>query len=249
MGKLDGKVALVTGGSSGIGLASAQALAGEGAFVFIMGRRPDVLQEAVKTLGRSGAAIQGDVTNEADLDRAYAQIKRDWNHLDLLFANAAAQISGGVGQIEKSHYDLVFDTNVLGTIYTVQKALPLMRRGGSIVMTSSIASVKGNAGRSLYGASKAAVRALARGWANDLRQHGIRVNAISPGPTATGAFRSPGMSDEAFEQTKLRIGANVPIGRVAEPAEIAKAVLFLLSDEGSFVTGTDMFVDGGSAQF
>lgn len=248
MGKLDGKIALITGASSGIGLATAQLLVNEGAFVFITGRGQLALDNAVQLLGETARGIQGDIGNLEDLDRLFQIIGEEKGRLDMVFANAAVQASAALGAIDLAQYNHIFDTNVRGTLLTVQGALPLLSDGASIVLTASVAASKGNPARSVYGASKAAIRSFARSWANDLKSRAIRVNALSPGPTDTGAFNAPGMSTEHVAQIKARMSAAIPLGRLANVNEIAKAAVFLLSDDSSFVTGSELFVDGGLLQ-
>ena len=248
MGKLDGKVALITGGNSGIGLATAKQFVGEGAFVFITGRRQSGLEAAVKDIGRNVAGVQGDVSNLDDLNRLFAQVKRDKGRLDIVFANAGVARYAPFGAITQELYDFIFDTNVKGTLFTVQKALPLMPDGASIILNSSIVGSKGLASNSVYAATKAAIRSFARTWTTDLKEHRIRVNAISP-----GSIDTPGLSDllassEAGEQRKKMIPSLTPLGRFGTADEIAKAVVFLASDDSSFVTGIELFVDGGFAQ-
>lgn len=247
MKKLEGKIALVTGASSGIGLATARLLVEEGAYVFITGRRQDNLDEAVRLIGRNVTGVQGDIGNLDDLDRLFRLITEEKGRLDMVFANAAIQASAPLGAIELEQYNRLFDVNVRGTLFTVQGALPLLSEGASVLLMASVAASKGNPARSLYGASKAAIRSFARSWANDLKARNIRVNAISPGPTDTPAFDSPGGAEQTA-QIKTRIASTIPLGRLARPEEIAKAALFLLSDDSSFITGTEMFVDGGFTQ-
>jgi len=246
-GSLHGKVAIVTGGSSGIGLASAGELAARGAKVFITGRRQAELDKAVAAIGKGVVAIRADVSKLEDLDRAYAQIARDAGHLDIVFANAGGGDMVPLGSITEEHFDRIFGTNVRGVLFTVQKALPLLKDGGSIVLTGSTTSVKGTGNFSVYSASKAAVRNFARSWLLDLKPRGIRVNVISPGPVAT-----PGLAGlvppEYKEGLFTQLASGVPMGRLAEPEEIAKVVAFLASDDASFVNGVELFVDGGVAQ-
>jgi NAD(P)-dependent dehydrogenase (short-subunit alcohol dehydrogenase family) len=249
MGKLDGKVALVTGGNSGIGLATAKRFVEEGAHVYITGRREAELAAAVKELGKCATAVQGDVTNLADLDRLVAQIKsetikREKGKLDIVFANAGFARFAPLEKITEEHYDLIFNANVKGVIFTVQKALPLMPDGGSIILNASIVATKGFADWSMYSAAKAAVRSLARTWTSDLKQRRIRVNAVSPGFTDTPAWHV----NEAAEQRIPTISKTVPHERFGTADEVAKAVLFLASDDSSYITGAELFVDGGFAQ-
>jgi NAD(P)-dependent dehydrogenase (short-subunit alcohol dehydrogenase family) len=248
MGKLDGKVALVTGGNSGIGLATAQRFAAEGAKVFITGRRQAELDAAVKEIGGTTVAVQGDVSNLADLDRLYDVIQRKAGRLDVLFANAGGGEFQPLGQITEAHFDKWFGINVKGLLFTVQKALPLMPDGASIILNASIVSIKGMPAFSVYSATKAAVRSFARTWSVDLKDRKIRVNAVSPGPIETPAIDELAGSKEKAEEFKSSMAAGVVLGRVGRPDEIANAVLFLASSESSFVTGIELFVDGGMAQ-
>jgi NAD(P)-dependent dehydrogenase (short-subunit alcohol dehydrogenase family) len=242
MGKLDGKVAVVTGGTSGIGLASAKRLAGEGAHVFITGRRQAELDAAVKAIGPGATAVQGDVANLADLDRLYAVVKKQEGRVDVLFANAGGGELVPLGAITEEHFDKTFNSNVKGLLFTVQKALPLLSDGASIILNASITSSKGTPAFSVYSATKAAVRSFARSFTVDLKDRKIRVNAISPGPIDT-----PGL-DGLGHDLKQGLAAAVPMGRLGSPDEIAKAVVFLASDDSSYVTGIELFVDGGMAQ-
>jgi len=248
MGKLDGKVALVTGANSGIGLAAARRLAQEGAYVFATGRRAAELAAAVKEIGANATAIQGDVSKLPDLDHLMAEIKQRKGRLDVLFANAGIARYGALGTIEGELFDAIFDTNVKGVLFTVQKALPLMPDGASIILNASIVASKGLAANSVYSASKAAVRSFARTWATDLKARRIRVNAVSPGTIDTPGLNDLLASSEVGEQRRKAISAAVPLGRFGTPDEIAKAVVFLASDDASYVTGTELFVDGGFAQ-
>src|SRR5262244_2831473 len=248
MGKLDGKTALVTGGNSGIGLATAKRFVDEGAYVFITGRRDPELTAAVKEIGRNVTGVRGDVSNLGDLDRLFAQIKREKGTLDVVFANAGVAKYATLGAITEELYDSIFDINVKGLLFTVQKALPLMSDGGSIILNASIVASKGLASNSVYSATKAAVRSFARTWTTDLKARRIRVNAVSP-----GSIDTPGLSDllassETGQQRRAMISSLVPLGRFGTPDEIAKAVVFLASDDSSYVTGTELFVDGGIAQ-
>jgi NAD(P)-dependent dehydrogenase (short-subunit alcohol dehydrogenase family) len=246
--KLTGKVAVVTGGNSGIGLATAQRFAAEGAHVFITGRRQNELSAAVKQIGENVTAVQGDVSNLADLDRLYATVKEKQGRIDILFANAGFGEFGPLGTITEEHFDKLFNTNVKGVLFTVQKALPLFRDGGSIILNASVAGSKGMEAFSVYSATKAAVRSFARTWTTDLRQRRIRVNAISPGPIETPALNNSALTAEQIEQYKTNVVSTVPLGRMGYPDEIAKAALFLASDDSSYVTGIELFVDGGMAQ-
>jgi NAD(P)-dependent dehydrogenase (short-subunit alcohol dehydrogenase family) len=248
MGKLDGKIALVTGGNSGIGLATAKQFVNEGAYVFITGRRQMELDAAVKEIGSNVTGVRGDVSNLGDLDHLFEQIKREKGKLDIVFANAGIAKYAAFGKITEELYDSIFDINVKGLLFTVQKALPLLPDGASIILNASVVGSKGLPSNSVYSATKAAIRSFARTWTTDLKDRRIRVNAVSPGSTDT-----PGLSDllasgEAGEQRKKMISASVPLGRFGRPDEIAKAVVFLASDDSSYVTGAELFVDGGFAQ-
>jgi NAD(P)-dependent dehydrogenase (short-subunit alcohol dehydrogenase family) len=248
MGRLEGKIALVTGGSSGIGLATAKRFVDEGAFVFITGRRQAELCTAVKEIGRNVMDVQGDVSKLDDLDRLFAQIKREKGRLDTVFANAGVAGYTAFGTISEDFYDSIFGINVKGVLFTVQKALPLLPDGASIILTSSIVGSKGLPSNSVYSATKAAIRSFARTWTTDLKDRHIRVNAISPGSIDTPGLRDLWGSSEVGTQRKKTIESVTPIGRFGTPDEIAKAVVFLASDDSSYVTGIEMFVDGGLAQ-
>ena len=248
MGKLEGKIALITGGNSGIGLATAKQFVSEGAYVFITGRREPELAAAVKEIGRNVTGVQGDVSNLGDLDRLFAQIKREKGKLDIVFANAGVANYAPFGTITEEHYDSIFGINVKGLLFTVQKALPLLPDGASIILNASIVASKGLSANSVYSATKAAVRSFARTWTTDLKDHRIRVNAVSPGPIATPGLNELVASTGAGEERLKMISNNVPLGRLGKPDEIAKAVVFLASDDSSYVTGTELFVDGGFAQ-
>jgi NAD(P)-dependent dehydrogenase (short-subunit alcohol dehydrogenase family) len=248
MGKLEGKIALITGGNGGIGLATAKRFVNEGAYVFITGRREAELAAAVKEIGRNVTGIQGDVASLTDLDRLFAQIKREKGKLDIVFANAGVARYAPLGKITEEFYDSIFDINVKGLLFTVQKALPLLPDGASIILNASIVASKGFSSNSVYSATKAAVRSFARTWTTDLKDRRIRVNAVSP-----GSIDTPGLSDllassETGEQRRKMISTMVPLGRFGAPDEIAKAVVFLASDDSSYVTGIELFVDGGIAQ-
>ncbi len=240
MGKLDGRVALVTGGSSGIGFATAQEFVGEGAHVFLTGRREKELAAAVKEIGRNVTGIRADVSNSQDLDRLFSQIKNEKGKLDIVFANAGAAKYAPLGQISEELYQSIFDVNVKGVLFTVQKALPLIPEGGSIILNASVVASKGLPANSVYSATKAAVRSFARTWTTDLKDRHIRVN--------TEGLRGLLGSSEVGEQRLKMINASVPLGRLAKPKEIARAVVFLASDDSSYITGTELFVDGGFAQ-
>ncbi len=249
MGKLEGKIALITGGNSGIGLATAKQFVSEGAYVFITGRREPELAAAIKEIGRNVTGVQGDVSKLGNLDRLFAQIKREKGRLDIVFANAGVATYAPFGTITEEHYDSIFNINVKGLLFTVQKALPLLPDGASIILNASIVASKGFSSNSVYSATKAAVRSFARTWTTDLKDRRIRVNAVSPGPIDT-----PGLNDlvasagGAGKERLKMLSNNVPLGRLGTPNEIAKAVVFLASDDSSYVTGTELFVDGGFAQ-
>ena len=243
MTRLNGKTAVITGGATGIGLAAAKRFIEEGAFVFIFGRRQEALDAAVAELGPDARAVQGSVSDEADLDRLFAAVKAERGSLDIIFANAGGGSQLKLGEITAAHIDETFDINVKGTIFTVQKALPLMGEGGSIVLTGSSAGTTGAPGFSAYSASKAAVRNLARTWAEELKGTGIRVNVLSPGPTATE------LAKEAVGEEGMKVFASMnPLQRMADPAEIAAAAAFLASSDSSFMTASEVAVDGGLAQ-
>ena len=248
MGKLEGKTALITGANSGIGLATAKLFVNEGAYVFITGRRQAELDAAVKEIGKHVTAVKGDVANLGDLDRLFAQINREKGRLDILFANAGIAELTPLGEITEEHFDKTFNTNVKGLLFTVQKALPLIPNGGSIILNASIVASKGNPASSVYSATKAAVRSFARTWTMDLKERKIRVNAVSPGPIKTPAYDRLAQSGPAGKQMLESIVNRVPMGRFGEPDEIARAALFLASDDSTFVTGSELFVDGGAAQ-
>ena len=248
MGELDGRIALITGGTSGIGLATAKQFVNEGAYVFITGRRDPELAAAVQEIGSNVTGVQGDVSNLGDLDRLFAQIKREKGKLDIVFANAGVAKYAPFGTITEEHYDSIFGINVKGLLFTVQKALPLLPDGASIILNASVVASKGLSANSVYSATKAAVRSFARTWTTDLKDHRIRVNAVSPGPIATPGLNELVASTGAGEERLKMISDNVPLGRLGKPDEIAKAVVFLASDDSSYVTGTELFVDGGFAQ-
>jgi NAD(P)-dependent dehydrogenase (short-subunit alcohol dehydrogenase family) len=241
MKKLAGKVAVITGGTTGIGLAAAKLFVSEGAYVFITGRRQKELDAAVKEIGDNVTGVQGDVSKLADLDRLYDAVKAR-GKLDIIFANAGIAELAPLGKITEEHFDKLFDVNVRGTLFTVQKALPLLSDGGSIILTGSVAGVKGNPAFGIYGATKAAIRVFARTWTSELKDRHIRSNVISPGPIDT-----PIMTDLP-EEAKSQMLATIPMGRLGEADEVAKAALFLASDDSSFITGVELFVDGGRAQ-
>ena len=248
MRKLEGKVALVTGGTSGIGLATAKQFVAEGAYVFITGRRQTELDAAVETIGKNVTGIQSDVSKLEDLDRLYAAIEQEKGHLDVLFANAGSGEIAPLGSITEAHFDKTFNTNVKGLLFTVQKALPLMSEGASIVLNASTTSIKGTPGLSVYSATKAAVRSFARNWTLDLKDRQIRVNAVSPGLVPTPAYNLMGLTDEQIQGFVANQLSTIPLGRVGTTDEIAKVVVFLASDDSSFVNGIELFVDGGMAQ-
>jgi len=248
MGKLDGKTALVTGGSSGIGLAAARRFVDEGAYVFITGRREAELASAAKDIGKNVKALKGDVSNLDDLDRIIAQIKEIKGKLDIVFANAGVAKYAALGDITEELYDSIFGINVKGMLFTVQKALPLMPDGSAIIVTSSIVGSKGLSANSVYAATKAVARSFARTWTTDLKHRHIRVNAISPGSIDTPGLNGLLASGPAGEQRRKMIYVATPLGRFGTPDEIAKAAVFLASDDASYVTGIELFVDGGFAQ-
>src|SRR5580658_9396847 len=241
MPKLEGKVAVVTGGNSGIGLATARRFVAEGAYVFITGRRQAELDAAVKLIGKNVTGVQGDVAKLADLDRLYATVKQQKGRLDIVFANAGGGAFAPLGAITEEQFDKTFNSNVKGLLFTVQKALPLMVDGGSIILNASIVSIKGMPAFSVYSATKAAVRSFARGWTTDLKDRKIRVNVISPGVVPTEGYKTElGMTSEQIEQFGQQMSSQIPLGRVGTPDEVAKAVVFLASDDSSFISGIDL---------
>jgi NAD(P)-dependent dehydrogenase (short-subunit alcohol dehydrogenase family) len=252
MKRLEGKIAVITGGNSGIGLATAQRFVAEGAYVFITGRRQGELDAAVRQIGKNVTSFQSDVSNLADLDRLYAAVKDQKGRIDILFANAGVGEFATLVTITEEHFDKTFGINVKGLLFTVQKALPLFNDGGSIILTASTAASKGVEGFSIYNATKAAIRSFARTWTVDLKKRKIRVNAISPGPIDTPASRLSlsGLvqSEQQSEQLKKNLVSTVPLGRMGTPDEVAKVASFLASDDSSYVTGIELFVDGGAAQ-
>jgi len=249
MGKLEGKTVVITGGSSGIGLATAKRFVDEGAYVFITGRRQGELETAVGLIGKNVTAVQSDVSKMADLDKLYATVKKQKGKLDIVFANAGTGSFAPLGQISEEHFDKQFGVNVKGLLFTVQKALPLLQEGASIVLNASIVSATGSPAFSVYSATKAAVRSFARTWSVDLKQRKVRVNAISPGIIPTPGYNtSLGMTQEEVDQYVQSSLGDIPLGRAGTADEIAKAVLFLASDDSSYVTGIELFVDGGLAQ-
>lgn len=242
--RFENKVVVITGGSDGIGLATAKLFAIEGAHVYITGRRQELLDDAVNEIRHGAVGVQGDVTSAVDVARLYERIQRDHQRVDVVFANAGIYEVKPLDAIDDAHFDSIFGINVKGVVLTVQKALPLMTAGGAVVLNGSIAGSKGLPGQSLYNASKAAVRSFARSWTNDLKQQGIRVNVVSPGGTETRLIRSYLDAQPAVEEA---LNKSVPLGRLAEPNEVARAVLFLASSDSSFVAGHELFVDGGVA--
>ncbi len=247
--KLAGKIALVTGGTSGLGLATAKRFVAEGAKVVVMGRRGAELDAAVAELGEGATGVRGDVSVLSDLDRLYGTIRAAHGRLDVLFANAGGGAFVPLEDVTEEHFDRYFGINVKGTLFTVQKALPLMAAGGSVVLNGSMVSVKGVPGFTVYAATKAALRSFARTWAEDLRGRNIRVNVVSPGTVVTPGYKTElGMTDEQITGFVARAAATAPLGRAGTPDEVAKAVVFLASDDSSYVTGADLFVDGGAAQ-
>jgi NAD(P)-dependent dehydrogenase (short-subunit alcohol dehydrogenase family) len=247
--KLAGKVAVITGGNSGIGLATAQRFAAEGAQVFITGRRQSELDAAVQQIGTNVTGVQGDVANLTDLDRLYATVQQQQGRVDILFANAGIGEFVPLGQITEAHFDKTFGINVKGTLFTVQKALPLMPDGASIVINGSMTSIQGTPAFSVYAATKAALRSFARTWSVDLKDRKIRVNVVSPGTVITPGYTNAlGLSNEQIAQIEAQAAAATPLGRAGTPDEIAKAVVFLASDDSSYITGIELFVDGGMAQ-
>ena len=247
-GKLDGKVAVITGGNSGIGLASAKRLVAEGAYVFITGRRQAELDSAVKEISENVTAVQGDVAKLADLDRLYAAVKANKGRIDILFANAGVAEFAALGEITEEHFDKIFDANVKGLLFTVQKALPLMPDGASIILNASVVGSKGLPANSVYSATKAALRSFARTWATDLKDRRIRVNAVSPGFTDTPGLANLMASAGADAQGWKMLSNGIPLGRLGTSDDVAKAVVFLASDDSSYMTGAELFVDGGFAQ-
>ena len=243
MNRLEGKTAIITGGGTGIGLASAKRFIEEGAFVYIFGRRQEKLDAAVATFGANARAVVGSVTDSGDLDRLFDTVKQERGTLDILFANAGTGTLLSLTEITPEHYDETFDINVKGTIFTVQKGLKLMGQGGSVILTGSTTGVMGTPAFSIYSASKAAVRNLARSWAQDLRGTGIRVNVLSPGPTLTELA-----AEVVGRDAMIEMGSTTPIGHVGDPSEVAAAAAFLASSDSSFMTGSELFTDGGLAQ-
>ena len=246
--KLAGKIVVITGGNSGIGLATAKRFVEEGAHVVITGRREKGLNEAAAFIGRNVTTVAGDVSRLEDLDRLYVVVKEKHGHIDVLFANAGGGTVAPLATATESHFDKIFDVNVKGLFFTVQKALPLFKDGGSIILNSSVSNVMGLPGFTAYAASKAAVRSFARGWTMELKDRKIRVNSMSPGPIETPALEKAGLTAEQAEQAAAQFASQVPLGRRGKPEEIAAVVVFLASDESSYITGVDLAVDGGMAQ-
>jgi NAD(P)-dependent dehydrogenase (short-subunit alcohol dehydrogenase family) len=246
--RFENKVVVVTGGTSGIGLATAKAFVAEGASVFITGRRQEALDAAVREIGKSVTGVRGDMSQLADIDRLYDAVQQKHAQIDILFANAGGGEMAPLGTISEEHYEKTFATNVKGVLFTVQKALPLLKDGASVILTSSTTSISGTPAFSVYSATKAAIRNFARNWILDLKDRHIRVNAVSPGVTETAGLNELFGGGAQAESTKDYLTGLIPAGRVGQPEEIAKAVLFLASDDASFVNGVELFVDGGQAQ-
>ena len=242
--KLDGKVAVITGGSAGIGFGTAKRFAAEGARVYITGRRQAELDKAVADIGPGATAIRADASKLADIDRVYDMIKRQAGHIDILFANAGFYEFGKFGEITEEHFDNTFNTNVRGLLFLVQKALPLLRSGSSVILNGSIASMKGMPSFSVYDATKAAVRSFARGWIVDLKGSGVRINVLSPGHTET-----PGLATLLPDEQKQGIATTIPLERLGTADDLARAAVFLASDDSAYVNGIELFVDGGVAQY
>jgi len=248
MGKLDGKVALITGGTSGIGFATARLLVVEGAQVYVTGRRKEKVDEAVKKIGEGCIGVQGNVADMGDLDRLFKQIADEKGRLDIVFANAGTAEYAQMGQIDEAHFERIFNANVKGLLFSVQKALPLLHEGSTIVLTSSVVGSKGFSSNSVYAASKAAIRSFARTWTTDLKDRKIRVNVVSPGSIDTEGFRELVGTSSVGQQRMIGLAKTIPVGRTGHAEEVAKAVLFLASDDSSYITGGELFVDGGLGQ-
>jgi len=248
MGQLDGKTAIVTGATTGIGLAAARRMASEGAHVFITGRRKPELDAAVESIGARVTGVQGDVSVPEDLDRLYDTVRSAGRQVDVLFANAGGGSRATLEQVTEEHFDQTFDINVKAVLFTVQKALPLLSDGASVILPGSTAATSGDAAMGVYAASKAAVRSFARTWANELKARGIRVNAVAPGPTDTPGISGAAANEQQAAQLKRAMAGQVPLGRMGRPEEIADAVLFLASGQSSFITGSNLSVDGGLKQ-
>lgn len=246
--KFENKVVIVTGGTSGIGLATAKAFSEQGAAVFITGRRKETLDAAVKQIGGRVTGVQADMSKLTEIDRLYDEVQQKHSQIDVVFANAGGGEFAALGAITEEHYQNTFDTNVKGTLFTVQKALPLLRDGASIILTSSTTSVSGTPAFSVYSATKAAIRSFARNWILDLKDRHIRVNVVSPGVTDTAGLNELFGNGDSAENTKNYLAGLIPAGRIGKPEEIAKAVLFLASEDASFVNGVELFVDGGQVQ-
>ena len=245
--KLEGKIAVITGATSGIGLATAKRFVSEGAYVFITGLYQKEVDAAVSDIGKNVSGIQSDASNLADIDKMYNIVKDEKGHIDILFANAGIIQFAPLGEISEKHYDKIFDIDVKGLLFTVQKALPIFKDGGSIILMASIGASKGSAELSVYHAAKAAVRSFARSWTLNLNHRNIRVNAISPGPIDT-PFVNRALNDQQTQQFLQNAVKATPMGRMGSPDEVAKAVSFLASDDSSYITGIELFVDGGTAQ-
>jgi NAD(P)-dependent dehydrogenase (short-subunit alcohol dehydrogenase family) len=248
MGRLEGKTAVITGGTTGIGLASAKRFAAEGAFVYIFGRRQAELDEAVKAIGARAKGVQGDISRPEDLDRLFAAVRAEKGSIDVLFANAGLGKRAPLGAITAEQFDQVFNVNVKGTLFTVQKALPLLKPGSSIILTGSTTGTKGTNAFSVYSASKAAIRNFARSWAVDLKGSGIRINVLAPGPTETPGLMNRLAKSGMKDALMAGMIATTALGRIGEPSETAAVALFLASDDSSFMTGSEVFADGGQAQ-
>jgi NAD(P)-dependent dehydrogenase (short-subunit alcohol dehydrogenase family) len=246
--RFDNKVVVVTGGTSGIGLATAKAFAAEGASVFITGRRQNALDAALKQIGGRVTGVRGDMADLADIDRLYDAVQQKHAQIDVVFANAGGGELAPLGAITEEHYEKTFGSNVKGVLFTVQKALPLLRDGGSVILTASTTSIKGTGAFSVYSATKAAIRNFARSWILDLKDRRIRVNAVSPGLTETAGLNDLFGGGEQAQGTKDYLVSQIPAGRIGQPEEIAKAVMFLASEEASYINGIELFVDGGQAQ-